>query len=70
MFLQRALRHCAHHSIDHVPTLKEEQGRNTRNAIALGDGWMIIIKPDNPAQLDALLTAAEYEDYIKEEVAE
>jgi glycine cleavage system H protein len=34
------------------------------------DGWMIIIKPDNPAQLDALLTAAEYEDYIKEEAAE
>ncbi len=34
------------------------------------DGWMIIIKPDNPAALDGLLTAAEYEDYIKEEAAE
>jgi glycine cleavage system H protein len=35
-----------------------------------GDGWMIRIKIDNPAQVDALLTAVEYEDYIKEEAAE
>jgi glycine cleavage system H protein len=35
-----------------------------------GDGWMIRIKIDNPAQVDALLTAIEYEDYIKEEGAE
>lgn len=35
-----------------------------------GDGWMIRIKIDNPAQVDALLTAIEYEDYIKEESAE
>ena len=35
-----------------------------------GDGWMIRIKIDNPAQLDALLTSIEYEDYIKEEAAE
>lgn len=35
-----------------------------------GDGWMIRIKLDNPAQVDALLTAIEYEDYIKEEAAE
>jgi glycine cleavage system H protein len=35
-----------------------------------GDGWMIRIKIDNPAQVDALLTAIEYEDYIKEEAAE
>ena len=34
------------------------------------DGWMIVIKPDNPSALDGLLTAAEYEDYIKEEAAE
>jgi glycine cleavage system H protein len=37
------------------------------NTDPYGDGWMIVIKPDNPAQLDGLLTAAEYEDYIKEE---
>ena len=35
-----------------------------------GEGWMIRIKIDNPAQVDALLTAIEYEDYIKEESAE
>jgi glycine cleavage system H protein len=35
-----------------------------------GEGWMIRIKIDNPAQVDGLLTAAEYEDYVKEEAAE
>ncbi|MEK6289337.1 MAG: glycine cleavage system protein GcvH [Acidobacteriota bacterium] len=35
-----------------------------------GDGWMIGIKIDNLAQIDALLTSIEYEDYIKEEAAE
>lgn len=35
-----------------------------------GEGWMIRIKIDNPSQVDALLTAIEYEDYIKEETAE
>jgi glycine cleavage system H protein len=35
-----------------------------------GEGWMIRIKMDNPSQVDALLTAVEYEDYIKEEAAE
>ena len=40
------------------------------NSDPYGDGWMIVIKPDNPATLDGLLTAAEYEDYIKEEASE
>ena len=40
------------------------------NGDPYGDGWMIVIKPDNPSQLDGLLTAAEYEDYIKEEASE
>jgi glycine cleavage system H protein len=35
-----------------------------------GEGWMIRIKMDNLSQVDALLTAIEYEDYIKEESAE
>jgi glycine cleavage system H protein len=35
-----------------------------------GDGWMIVAKVDNPAELDGLLTAAEYDDYIKEEASE
>jgi glycine cleavage system H protein len=35
-----------------------------------GDGWMIVVKIDNPAQVDGLLSAAEYEDYIREEASE
>lgn len=35
-----------------------------------GEGWMIVMKMDNPSQVDALLTSIEYEDYIKEEAAE
>jgi glycine cleavage system H protein len=35
-----------------------------------GTGWMIRTKMENPSQVDALLTAAEYEDYIKEEASE
>ena len=34
------------------------------------DGWMIVIEMENPAQVDALLSAAEYEDYLKEEASE
>jgi glycine cleavage system H protein len=40
------------------------------NSEPYGGGWMIRIKMDNPAEVDALLSAAEYEDYIKEEAAE
>ena len=40
------------------------------NSDPYGDGWMIVIKMDNPAQVDGLLNSAEYEDYIKEEVSE
>ncbi|HXG92766.1 MAG TPA: glycine cleavage system protein GcvH [Blastocatellia bacterium] len=35
-----------------------------------GDGWMIRIKINNMAEVDGLLNAAEYEDYIKEEASE
>ena len=35
-----------------------------------GEGWMIRIKMSNPAEADALLSAVEYEDYIKEEASE
>lgn len=35
-----------------------------------GDGWMILVKMDNPGELDGLLTAAEYDDYIKQETSE
>jgi len=35
-----------------------------------GDGWMIVLQLENPSEVDALLTAAEYEDYIKQEKSE
>lgn len=35
-----------------------------------GEGWMVVITLDNPSEVDALLSAAEYEDYIKEEASE
>jgi glycine cleavage system H protein len=40
------------------------------NTDPYGTGWMIRIKIDNPSEVDALLSAAEYEDYIKEEASE
>ena len=35
-----------------------------------GEGWMIVIKMENPAQVDGLLSSAEYEDYVKDEASE
>lgn len=35
------------------------------NSDPFGDGWMIKIKMDNPAELDQLLDAAAYEDIIR-----
>ncbi|HYP28026.1 MAG TPA: glycine cleavage system protein GcvH [Blastocatellia bacterium] len=35
-----------------------------------GDGWMVVVQLGNASEVDALLTAAEYEDYIKEEASE
>src|SRR5215510_3477220 len=35
-----------------------------------GEGWMIIVKMDDPSQVDSLLSAIEYEDYTKSEGAE
>jgi glycine cleavage system H protein len=46
------------------------EGPEKVNSDPYGDGWMVIIKPTNPSELDALLSAAEYEDYIKEEASE
>ena len=35
-----------------------------------GTGWMIVIQMNEPARVDSLLSAIEYEDYIKSEGAE
>ena len=35
-----------------------------------GTGWMIVMKMDEPSKVDSLLSAIEYEDYIKSEGTE
>jgi glycine cleavage system H protein len=35
-----------------------------------GEGWMIVITIEDPSEIDGLLNAAEYEDYLKEEASE
>jgi glycine cleavage system H protein len=36
-------------------------------ADATGAGWMIKIKPDDPSQLDGLMTEAEYAEFVENE---
>jgi glycine cleavage system H protein len=36
------------------------------NSDAYGEGWMIKVKMDNPGDVDAMLNAAEYEEYLSE----
>lgn len=31
-----------------------------------GEGWMIVVKIENPSELDALMSASEYEDLLNE----
>jgi glycine cleavage system H protein len=49
-------------------TLNEEP--QLVNEDPYGAGWMIRVKMSNPAEADALLSAIEYEDYVKEEASE
>jgi glycine cleavage system H protein len=37
---------------------------DTVNADPYGKGWMIVITPSKPAELNELLTAAQYEEFI------
>ena len=34
-----------------------------------GDGWMVVIEPTNPGELDGLLSAADYQAFIEAEAA-
>jgi glycine cleavage system H protein len=36
----------------------------TINKDPYGKGWMILVAPSNPAEWDALLTAAQYEEFL------
>jgi glycine cleavage system H protein len=35
------------------------------NKVPFGDGWMLRLKPTDPAQLDALMDAATYDSYVQ-----
>ena len=35
-----------------------------------GTGWMVLIEPSNPSELDGLLSAADYQAFIEAEAAE
>lgn len=37
---------------------------DTVNRDPYGAGWMILVRPSNPAEWDQLLTAAQYEEFI------
>jgi glycine cleavage system H protein len=44
--------------------LSDEQGCRTVNRDPLGDGWLFTLRPDDPAELDALMTAEAYERWV------
>ena len=37
------------------------------NADPHGDAWLIVVKMNDPTELDALMSAADYQDYIEKE---
>jgi glycine cleavage system H protein len=39
----------------------------TMNKDPYGDGWMIVIVMSNPEELDSLISADQYKDYVEEE---
>jgi glycine cleavage system H protein len=36
------------------------------NSDCYGDGWMLVIEPDDPSELEQLLDAAAYQQHVKE----
>jgi glycine cleavage system H protein len=44
-----------------------EKTPETINKDAFGEGWLIKLKPDTPADLDSLMDAQAYEQFLKEE---
>ena len=35
-----------------------------------GEGWLVIIRPEDPTEYEGLMTAEEYEEFLEEEAAE
>ena len=52
--------------ITSVNVILEDQPEKV-NTDPYGDAWMIRLKMSSPGEVDSLLTAAEYEDFTKEE---
>jgi glycine cleavage system H protein len=46
------------------PALADEAGRRAINRDPLGEGWLFALRPDNPADLDALMSAEDYGRWI------
>jgi glycine cleavage system H protein len=46
------------------PLLADERGCGAVNRDPLGDGWLFAIRPDDPAELDALMSAEEYDRWV------
>jgi glycine cleavage system H protein len=44
--------------------LADERGCGAVNRDPLGDGWLFALRPDDPAELDALLSAEEYGRWV------
>lgn len=46
------------------PVLADERGCGTVNRDPLGEGWLFALRPDDPAELDALMSAEEYGRWV------
>ena len=44
-----------------------EESPETVNQDPYGEGWMVLIEPANPSELDGLLSAADYQAFIETE---
>lgn len=44
--------------------LADEAGRAAVNRDPLGDGWLFALEPDDPAEVDALMSVEEYRNWI------
>ena len=47
-----------------------EESPEIVNQDPYGEGWMVLISPTNPGELDGLLSAADYQAFIEAESAE
>lgn len=42
----------------------EQRGCSAINRDPLGDGWLFLLRPDDPAELDGLMSPHEYEGWV------